>query len=113
MIGPTGQQVRDNIVRLREQRGMTYAEMSRRLEEAGHPIAVLGLRRIEHGERRIDVDDLTALATVFNVDPGTLLPQAPRESPRALITRALRLLDDTAHPDIVDEYTNPDIIGKA
>jgi len=52
---------------------MSYAELSRRLTEQGRPIAALGLRRIEAGERRVDADDLVALASVLEVDPGKML----------------------------------------
>jgi transcriptional regulator with XRE-family HTH domain len=47
--------------------------LSRRLDEAGRPIPALGLRRIENGERRVDVDDLAALAFALGVNPNALL----------------------------------------
>lgn len=47
--------------------------MSRQLAEIGREIPPLGLRRIESGERRVDVDDLVALAFVFDVSPLALL----------------------------------------
>jgi transcriptional regulator with XRE-family HTH domain len=72
-LGPTGETVRANIVRLRDDKNLTYAELARRTEEAGRPIPVLGLRRIENGERRVDVDDLMALAVALDVSPVTLL----------------------------------------
>lgn len=52
---------------------MQYKTLTELLEKAGHPIAPLGLRRIEAGERRVSVDDLVALAVVFDVSPLTLL----------------------------------------
>lgn len=72
-LGPTGEIVRDNIRRLRRARGLGFAELSRELEHHGRPIPPLGLRRIEEGERRVDVDDLTALAVVLWTSPATLL----------------------------------------
>lgn len=71
--GPTGETVRANIETFRLARGLTYAELSRELERRGHPIPPLGLRRIEAGERRVDVDDLTALALALRVTPNALL----------------------------------------
>lgn len=62
-----------NVRCVREGQQLTYAELSKLMTVAGRPIPVLGLRRIERGERRVDVDDLMALATVFNVDPMLLL----------------------------------------
>ncbi|MFE4229428.1 helix-turn-helix domain-containing protein [Arthrobacter sp. NPDC056886] len=71
--GATGRQVRENIKRIREARDMSWAQMSRFLERAGRPIAALGLRRIEDGSRRADVDDLMAIAIVLDVTPNDLL----------------------------------------
>lgn len=69
--GPTGKQVAANVARLRG--GMQYKELAEKLTEVGRPIAPLGLRRIESGERKVDVDDLMAFAVVFDVSPLTLL----------------------------------------
>ncbi len=52
---------------------MQYKELSQRLTGLGRPIAPLGLRKIEECERKVDVDDLTAFAAVFNVSPLQLL----------------------------------------
>lgn len=70
-LGPTGEIVRLNVARLRG--GMQYKVLSEKLDAVGRPIPPLGLRRIEAGERRVDVDDLVALAVVFGVSPLTLL----------------------------------------
>lgn len=86
-IGHTGATVAENVARLREAQRITYAEMSRILGEAGRPIPPLGLRRIEAGERRIDVDDLVALAVALNVSPITLLmPEADDEDSEVTVT---------------------------
>jgi len=63
--------VRHNIIRLRGAR--TYKSVSEALEKLGRPIAPLGLKRIEDGERRVDADDLIALAEVLSVSPAVLL----------------------------------------
>ncbi len=70
-LGPTGHTVRLNIARLRG--GMQYKQLSEKLAEIGRPIPPLGLRRIEDGERRVDVDDLVALAVALDVNPAALL----------------------------------------
>ena len=74
-LGPTGVSVTHNVHRLREARGLSFAELSRRLADMGREIPPLGLRRIESGERRVDADDLVALAVAFGVTPITLLMQ--------------------------------------
>lgn len=72
-LGPTGETLRQNVKRIRDSRRLTYVELSNRLAEIGRPIPVLGLRRIEAGERRVDVDDLVALARVLGVNVSALL----------------------------------------
>lgn len=74
-VGPVGEALRHNIRRIREGRRITYVELSERLGNVGRPIPVLGLRRIERGERRVDVDDLAALATALSVTPAQLLEE--------------------------------------
>lgn len=70
-LGPTGETVRENVIRLRA--GTQYKELSEKLTELGRPIPPLGLRRIEAGERRVDADDLMALAVALGVTPNALL----------------------------------------
>lgn len=72
-LGPVGEALRHNIRRIREDRRITYVELSERLSNVGRPIPVLGLRRIERGERRVDVDDLAALAVVLDTPPVDLM----------------------------------------
>ncbi|WP_433608717.1 helix-turn-helix domain-containing protein [Prescottella agglutinans] len=72
-LGPTGQNVASNLRRLREDANLTYAELGRRLEAVGRPIPTLGLRKIESFERRVDADDLVALALALDISPVTLL----------------------------------------
>lgn len=70
---PAGEVLAANLKRLREEQRLTYVELSNRLAETRRPIPVLGLRRIERGERRVDVDDLLALALVLSAHPVDLL----------------------------------------
>ncbi|MDH6282596.1 helix-turn-helix domain-containing protein [Prescottella agglutinans] len=72
-LGPTGEVVAHNIRRLRDAANLTYAELGRRLEANGRTIPTLGLRKIESGERRVDADDLVALALALGVTPIALL----------------------------------------
>ncbi|MDG4832408.1 hypothetical protein O7627_24315 [Solwaraspora sp. WMMD1047] len=71
-IGPLGTNVANNLRRIREQRHMTYTELVKQLAAIGHPIPILGVRRIERRERRVDADDLACLAAVLGVDPWAL-----------------------------------------
>lgn len=72
-LGPTGLTVAANIKRLREEQRLTYVELSHTLSELGRPIPTLGLSRIESGQRRVDADDLMALASALGAAPNILL----------------------------------------
>jgi hypothetical protein len=43
------------------------------MREQGRPVLPSGITKIEQGERRVDADDLVALAVVFGVTPNALL----------------------------------------
>ncbi len=72
-LGPVGLNVQANVKRFREEQNLSLVKLSQRLAAAGRPIPPLGLSRIENGERRVDSDDLVALATTLGVSPTTLL----------------------------------------
>lgn len=72
-MGATGAVVGCRCRELREARGWTYKETSDRLTAAGRPIPTLGLRKIEALDRRVDADDLVALAVIFDVNVSALL----------------------------------------
>jgi transcriptional regulator with XRE-family HTH domain len=72
-VGPIGRNLIAAVEGLREARGMTYRKLSAALEEIGRPIFPLGLSRLGRGERRVDVDELVALAIVLGVNPSALL----------------------------------------
>lgn len=72
-IGSAGRDAATNVLRLRKAHGLTVKGLAERLAAKGRPIPASGLTRIELGQRRIDVDDLVALASVFDVTPGQLL----------------------------------------
>lgn len=76
-LGPTGKRVAERVHHYRERNNLTFAELARRLGDAGHPIPPLGLRRIESEERKVTVDDLTALAVVLEVSVVDLLVLPP------------------------------------
>ncbi len=85
-LAATGDTVRANVRRLREARSFGYAELARRLKATGRGIPELGLRRIEEGERRVDVDDLMALAAALEVSPSALLMPSTADGDEAVAT---------------------------
>lgn len=86
-LGPTGEAVRRNVQRLREAAGIQKKELAARTAELGRPIPALGISRIEAGTRRVDADDLVALAVALNVHPAALLlPESARPDATADVT---------------------------
>lgn len=77
-IGPTGDQLRKNLVRLRALRNLTTRGLSEICTRLGRPIPPTGITRIEKGERRVDVDDLLTLASALQV-PYQRLIDVPSE----------------------------------
>lgn len=71
--GPSSQRVAENLRRIRRERDLTTAALSRRLAEIGHPIADTGITKIEKGDRRVNVDNLVALAVALDTTPNRLL----------------------------------------
>lgn len=72
-LGATGETVRRNIRWIRDDRGISGAELSQAVTRLGRPIPLLGVQRIEAGTRRVDVDDLAAIAVALGVSPTSLL----------------------------------------
>jgi transcriptional regulator with XRE-family HTH domain len=71
--GVTGLRLGQTVRALREKHHWDLRELSRRLGEVGNPISLGQLSKLERGERRVDVDDLVALAVAFNTSPNSLL----------------------------------------
>jgi transcriptional regulator with XRE-family HTH domain len=76
VVGPVGDVLRGNLLRLRLRGGLTKVAVSERVRLLGRSIPPLAVARIEAGTRRVDADDLVALAAVFGVAAGRLL-EAP------------------------------------
>src|SRR4051794_18703182 len=73
-LGPVGVRVAENVKMLREYaRRLSVRDLSARLGELGRPLLPSGITKIEHGERRVDADDLVALALALGVTPNRLL----------------------------------------
>jgi transcriptional regulator with XRE-family HTH domain len=71
--GPTADTVGANVKRLREERNLGLRALAGRLADAGRPLTHTALDKIERGTRRVDVDDLMALAITLGVSPLRLL----------------------------------------
>ncbi len=73
VTAPVGARVGERVRELRRERGFDLRELSTRLAEEGRPVGLGQLSKLELGQRRVDVDDLVALAVVLNVSPNRLL----------------------------------------
>jgi len=71
--GPSATRVADNLQALRRARQLTLADVADRVSALGQPMSLGILSKIENGDRRVDVDDLVALAVALGVTPNRLL----------------------------------------
>lgn len=71
--GPTGSRVAANVKVLREARGFNQPQLAQRMRDAGRFAHASGISKIEQLDRRVDVDDLVALAIALGVTPNRLL----------------------------------------
>lgn len=87
---------------------MSLRDLSAQLDELGHRLLPSALSKIETGERRIDVDDLAALALALGSTPHILMgwPEGSVD-PTTVEDIALRFLDLRAEMErlgsLVDE----------
>jgi transcriptional regulator with XRE-family HTH domain len=81
--GEVGHQVAAQVRWERERKHLSLHQLSDRLAAVGRPILPSGLSKIEQGDRRVDVDDLVALADALGTVPGALL-QGPLAEPVGL-----------------------------
>lgn len=71
--GITNTHVAHNIRTARQAIGMDLRTMSERLESIGRKLSTSGISKVENGDRRVDVDDLTAIAYLLRTTPAALL----------------------------------------
>lgn len=100
-IGEAGGCVAAAVTAQRQRRGWDQAYLAQRVTEAGRPMSASVLGKVEAGARRVDVDDLVALAAALDVTPQQLLPgsdaaTAPAPEAEATGTVRARVLEDIA-----------------
>jgi transcriptional regulator with XRE-family HTH domain len=79
--GPTTERVAANIRHYREAKGLNPQELSDRVAGLGRHINQSSIWKIESGARRVDVDDLVALALALGVTPDLLLLRTSDSDP--------------------------------
>jgi hypothetical protein len=83
-LGPVGQRVARNVSKFRG--AMSLRDLSAALGEVGRPILPSGIIKIEKGTRRVDADDLAALALTLGVAPNRLMLGAEHDSEPVKLT---------------------------
>ncbi|WP_079624574.1 helix-turn-helix domain-containing protein [Mycobacteroides abscessus] len=72
-IGPTMETVRHNFVRLLGERKVSMRALAAEMPDGPGRLTHSALSEIARGIRRVDVDELTALAVALGISPITLL----------------------------------------
>jgi transcriptional regulator with XRE-family HTH domain len=89
--GPIAERVAETVRTHRLRRRLSHRQLSARLAELGHPILPSGIAKIEDGSRRVDVDDLVALALALRVSMSRLLLPATDTGEPVALTEAMTL----------------------
>jgi transcriptional regulator with XRE-family HTH domain len=107
-MGPTARTVAENLRRLRDARGVSLRALSTELKAVGRTLSADALNKIENGRpssadvdgtkqiRRVDVDDLIALALVLNVSPSALFLPAEWNDSQVCLTPTFSVSARTA-----------------
>lgn len=69
----TGQVAAAQLRAHRTSQRLSLRELAERVSGLGHDLPLSAISKIESGKRRMDVDDLTALAAALGVGPANLL----------------------------------------
>lgn len=107
--GPVADRVAANVKAIRDDRRLTLSDLSERLGRLGRPILNSGLSKIEQGDRRVDVDDLAALALALDVTPNRLMLPAQAGDERINLTPETVATADTAWRWAAGAEAVPDI----
>jgi len=79
--GNTNAHVAANVRTARHAIGMDLRTFSERVKETGRAMSTSALSKIENGDRRVDVDDLTVFAYILQTTPAALLAPPQGASP--------------------------------
>jgi transcriptional regulator with XRE-family HTH domain len=112
-LGVVGRIVAKRVRRIRKRNGLSLQDLSDRLTAGGRPILPSGLNKIEMGTRRVDVDDLFALASALQVMPNDLLYEphvAPAGFKQEVWDGLLSNLAQASDPNWYERVTHDDLI---
>ncbi|GAC62375.1 helix-turn-helix domain-containing protein [Gordonia sihwensis] len=78
-LGATSWAVAYHLRAVRTERGISLRGLSSLMKEVEYPMSHATLSEIERGDRRVTVDDLTALAAALGIAPIAFLLPVPRD----------------------------------
>ncbi|MFD3777345.1 helix-turn-helix domain-containing protein [Streptomyces sp. NPDC058612] len=81
-IGEVGVRLATEVTARRQRRGWDQAELAARVSDTGRPMSTSVLGKVEAAARRVDVDDLAALARALDVEVAELLGDLQIEGAR-------------------------------
>src|SRR5260370_24832045 len=90
-IGSTGRRLAANILALRKARGLNQPQLAQRMQDQGRAVHATVVSKIEQLDRRVDVDDLVALAVALGVSPVRLLLAAAADDHDLELTSATQV----------------------
>lgn len=76
-FGPATQLAGAGIKAAREGAGLSLRDLAAQLTKHGHPLSASALQRMEVAHRRIDLDDVEAIAEVLEVSAWTIQSGGP------------------------------------
>lgn len=81
LLGQAGRSASSELTRLRRAAGLTQAELTDRVNATtGHRLPKQAITEMENQRRRLDVDDLVALAQVLGSTPHAMLGWVARST---------------------------------
>jgi transcriptional regulator with XRE-family HTH domain len=87
--GKRSNAVIEKLLLLMQQHNLTYTQVSRRLDDLGHPISPTAIRRVIQQERQITVDDAEHLGQVFGLSIIEMVDVEPNQNYRSDVLRWL------------------------
>src|SRR5690606_3164044 len=101
--GITNTHVAQNIRTARQAIGMDLRTMSDRLKAAGRKLSASGISKLEAGDRRVDVDDLTVIAYLLRTTPAALLTPPDEQT-------TLTGVPEGYEPEEIDRWMHEELV---
>ncbi len=101
--GITNTHVANNIRTARQAIGMDLRTLSDGMAQAGRKLSPSGISKLEAGDRRVDVDDLTVIAYLLRTTPAALL--TPQEEATTLTG-----VPDEYEPEEIDRWMRGELV---